>query len=318
MSIEKVVIVSPRGFCAGVNRAVKVVEDCLEIYGKPLYVKHQIVHNKHVVQSFEQRGVITVESVDDIPDNATAIFSAHGSPPADYEQARKRGIRIIDATCPLVTRVHREVLKFSQQGYRIIYIGKPHHPEPIGVIGELPDQIALVSSVEDVGRLKLGDMEKAVYLTQTTLGTEEAEEIIQALHERYPNIIDPPTSDICYATINRREAVKKLARRVDLVLVIGSINSSNSNRLVSAASATGKPTYLIDDVDDLGDWFRNIKTVGISAGASAPEYLVQGVAHHFVRQGAELEYFEVTKEKRYFSEPSELRDAKAAANGTTL
>ena len=313
MPVQKVILVGPRGFCAGVDRAIKVVEECLELFGKPVYVKHQIVHNKYVVQDLEKKGAITIENVDEIPDNAVAVFSAHGSPPEQYEQARAKNVKLIDATCPLVTKVHFEVHRFAKQGYKIIYIGHHGHVEGIGVLGELPNDIPLVETIEDVQNLTIENPEKLIYLTQTTLSIDDTKKIVAALKQKYPQIKDPPKEDICYATTNRQHAIKQLAEKVDLVLVVGSTNSSNSIRLVETAK-TKKPAYLVDDVSQIKeDWLENIQTVGISAGASAPESLVQEIAAFFEKKGAKKEELTLMQEDVTFIDPVELRRAKINA-----
>jgi len=306
-------LIAPRGFCAGVDRAIKVVEECLELFGKPVYVKHQIVHNKYVVDALEKKGAITIEAINEIPDNAVVVFSAHGSPPEQYEQAKHKNLKLIDATCPLVTKVHFEVHRFAKQGYKIIYIGHHGHVEGIGVLGELPNDIPLVETIQDVQNLNIENPEKLIYLTQTTLSIDDTKKIVLALKQKYPQIRDPPKEDICYATTNRQHAIKQLAQKVDLVLVVGSTNSSNSIRLVETAK-TKKPAYLVDDVNQIQeDWLENIQTVGISAGASAPESLVQEIAHYFTTKGATKEELTLMQEDVTFIDPVELRRAKTNA-----
>ena len=252
MTVERILLATPRGFCAGVARAVKAVEDTLEICGAPVYVKHEIVHNKHVVSDLEKKGAKTIEHLAEAPDGAVVVFSAHGSPPEHYQEARRRGMQLIDATCPLVTKVHLEVLRFLKEGYAIVYIGHRGHIEGIGVRAEAGGtEIPLVETVAEVEALEIGNPEKIVYLTQTTLSIDDTEEVISALKKKYPHIIAPPLGDICYATTNRQTAVKELAAQSDIVLIIGSQNSSNSRRLQETASAHNAPAYLIDDVSPI-------------------------------------------------------------------
>lgn len=307
MAIESVVLVKPRGFCAGVERAIDIVERCLEIFGRPVYVKHEIVHNKHVVNQLEEKGAVTVYSIDKIPDGSILVFSAHGSPPEDYKKAKEKNLRLIDATCPLVTRVHIEVHRFAKDGYEIVYIGHKGHVEAVGVIGELPDKIHFVESVSDVKRLDIIDKDKIVYLTQTTLSMDETKDIVMAIKEEYPKTIDPPGSDICYATTNRQKAIKELAKHTQLILVVGSKTSSNSNRLVETARGSGVKSFLIDDKNDIDQrWLEGVSAVGISSGASAPEYLVQEVVDFFMKMGAKKETLDVIKEDMAFTMPREL------------
>lgn len=315
LSVEKVLLATPRGFCAGVARAVKAVEDTLQIFGAPVYVKHEIVHNKHVVAGLEARGVITIEELASVPDGSVVVFSAHGSEKWQYALAKEKQLRLIDATCPLVTKVHLEVLRFLKEGYAIIYIGHKGHIEGIGVLSEAEGKmIPLVETVEDVRALAIGNPEKLVYLTQTTLSLDDTALVIAALKEKYPHIVAPPLEDICYATTNRQNAVKALAQVADLVLILGSKNSSNSTRLMETARASGKAAYLIDDVSQLDvSWLKDVKTVGISAGASAPEELVQGVVEYFRSFGISAEDFVVQPETMVFSEPLELMQMKKAS-----
>src|SRR5579884_4223086 len=252
--------VRPRGFCAGVVRAVDIVELALQAYGPPVYVHHEIVHNRHVVDQLRRRGAIFVESVEEVPEGSVLIFSAHGVPPRVREQARERRLRVIDATCPLVTKVHLEAQRFAREGRTIILIGHRDHQEIIGTSGEAPEQTLIVGSVEEVDRLEVPDPDKLAYLTQTTLSLYDTQEIVDRLRQRFPNIIGPKSSDICYATQNRQEAVEHLAREVQLILVVGSANSSNSNRLVEVAQRCGVPARLIEDENDLRpEWFEGIE-----------------------------------------------------------
>lgn len=313
MGIQKVLLASPRGFCAGVARAVKAVEDTLALFGSPVYVKHEIVHNRHVVSRLAERGAMTIESLADVPEGAVVVFSAHGSPPAHYEEAKRRNLTLIDATCPLVTKVHLEVLRYRKEGYAIVYIGHKGHIEGVGVRAEARGaEIPIVETVADVAALDIGNPEKLVYLTQTTLSVDETREVITALKEKYPHITAPPIEDICYATTNRQEAVKALAREADLVLIVGSKNSSNSKRLMETARAQGVPAYLVDDVSELDvRWLEGVATVGVSAGASAPKERVQEIIAFFVERGAISEEFMVKPETMKFSEPIELMKLKA-------
>lgn len=307
-SVKKLLLATPRGFCAGVARAVKAVEDTLLLFGAPVYVKHEIVHNRHVVAALEAQGAITIETIEEAPEGAVVVFSAHGSPPAHYALARRHNMRLIDATCPLVTKVHLEVLRYLKEGYQIIYIGHRGHIEGIGVLAEAESrQIPLVETVADVEALDLDNPAKIVYLTQTTLSIDETAAVIEALRKKYPQIAAPPLSDICYATTNRQRAVKALAAVAELILILGSKNSSNSTRLMETARAQGKQAYLIDDVSELdASWLKDVKTVGVSAGASAPETLVQGIVAYFARLGIKAEDFAAVPETMHFVEPLEL------------
>ncbi len=313
-TVKKILLASPRGFCAGVARAVKAVEDTLEIFGAPVYVKHEIVHNKHVVKDLEGKGAITIETLDEAPEGSVVVFSAHGSPPNHYAEAKARGIQLIDATCPLVTKVHLEVQRFIKDGYRIIYIGHKGHIEGVGVLGEAPGvEIPLIETAEDVLGLEIGNPEKLVYLTQTTLSLDDTKSVIEALKKKYPQIIAPPLEDICYATTNRQTAVKELAKECELVLIVGSRSSSNSTRLMETANAYGSIAYLVDDVTHLDPlWFKEVEVVGISAGASAPEHLVQDIVQRIVSLSkASVEEFIVKPETMKFVEPLELMKIRA-------
>lgn len=312
MSVQEVILVSPRGFCAGVTRAVKAVEDALEIFGAPVYVKHEIVHNKSVVERLAQKGAITVEDLSAVPEGSVVIFSAHGSPRVHYEEARERSLKLIDATCPLVTKVHLEFHRYIKDGYQVIYIGHKGHPEGIGVLGEIPEMtVPMVETVQEVGELTLPGTDKMVYLTQTTLSLDDTKEVILALRKKYPQIIAPPLQDICYATTNRQEAVKVLAQAVDLVLVVGSQTSSNSNRLVETAKLVGVPSFLIDSPESIqSEWLVGVERVGITAGASAPEDIVQAVATYFEQRGASVRELVAKPEAMKFAEPLELMHIK--------
>lgn len=311
-SVKKVLLAAPRGFCAGVGRAIQAVEDTLLIFGAPVYVKHEIVHNKHVVANLAAKGVITIEDLKEAPDGAVVVFSAHGSLPEHYMEAKRRKMRLIDATCPLVTKVHLEVQRFLKDGYTIIYIGHHGHVEGIGVLGEAAGTvIPLVETAEEVEKLEIGNPEKLIYLTQTTLSVDDTADVITALKKKYPRIVAPPLSDICFATTNRQEAVKALAKLSDLILVFGSKNSSNSTRLKETAQAAGVSAYLIDDISEFDkDWLIDVETVGISAGASVPERLVQEAVAYFASLGVQAEDFIIKPETMVFSEPLELMQLK--------
>ncbi len=311
MPIKKVLLAAPRGFCAGVDRAITIVEDCLEIFGKPVYVKHQIVHNKHVVADLGQKGAITVEDISEIPDGATVVFSAHGSPPEHYALARTKKLNLIDATCPLVTKVHLEVHRYHKLGYAIVYIGHRGHVEAMGVISELPERIEFVEDLADVENLQIDSGNKIVCLSQTTLSVAETSTIVARLKEKFPGIEFPPGEDICYATTNRQEAVRQMAAECDILLVVGSKNSSNSNRLRETAIAAGTISYLIDDLTDIQpEWLEHAAVVGISAGASAPEHLVLEITRFFEQGGAQVEEKNYVKETMTFPEPKNLSEAK--------
>jgi 4-hydroxy-3-methylbut-2-enyl diphosphate reductase len=313
---EKLLLAAPRGYCAGVDRAVQTVERALEIYGAPVYVRKEIVHNKHVVEQLRERGAVFVEELaDEIPENAITVFSAHGVSPAVHADAERRNLQTIDATCPLVTKVHREAVKFAREGYTIILIGHAGHEEVEGTMGEAPDHIVLVETVEDVDRLEVEDPEKLAYISQTTLSVDETRDIIARLRERFPHITGPRTDDICYATTNRQAAVKQMAPLCDLVLVIGSRNSSNSNRLVEVARELGAESHLIDNETQIDEaWLEGKRVVGITSGASAPEELVQRLVEFFRARGTEVvEEFEVVQEDVRFMLPKTIRQAMAAA-----
>jgi 4-hydroxy-3-methylbut-2-enyl diphosphate reductase len=312
---EKLLLAAPRGYCAGVDRAVQTVERALTLYGAPVYVRKEIVHNKHVVEQLRERGAIFVEELDDtIPEGAVTVFSAHGVSPAVHAEAERRGLQTIDATCPLVTKVHREALKFAADGYTIVLIGHGGHEEVEGTMGEAPEAIVLVETEADVDRLDVPDPEKLAYISQTTLSVDETRAIINRLRERFPSITGPRTDDICYATTNRQAAVKQMAPHCELVLVIGSRNSSNSNRLVEVAREHGAASHLIDNAAQIqDDWLEGVRTVGISSGASAPEELVQRVVDFFRTRGtADVAEFEVVKEDVRFMLPKVIRQAVAA------
>jgi 4-hydroxy-3-methylbut-2-enyl diphosphate reductase len=313
---SKLLLASPRGYCAGVDRAVQTVERALELHGAPVYVRKEIVHNKHVVAQLRERGAVFVEELDEaLPEGALTVFSAHGVSPAVHADAARRGLKTIDATCPLVTKVHREAVKFAADGYTIVLICHSGHEEVEGTMGEAPDAIVLVETEEDVDRLEVPDPNKVAYVSQTTLSVDETLAIIARLRERFPAIVGPRTDDICYATTNRQAAVKQMAPHCDLVLVIGSRNSSNSNRLVEVALEHGAPAaYLIDNETEIrDDWLDGVEVIGITSGASAPEELVDRlVAFLRVRGVTDVEEFEVVKEDVRFMLPKAIRQAVAA------
>src|SRR3954449_3965936 len=312
---EKLLLATPRGYCAGVDRAVQTVERALELYGAPVYVRKEIVHNKHVVAQLRERGAIFVEELDDaIPEGAVTVFSAHGVSPAVHADAERRKLQTIDATCPLVTKVHREALKFASEGYTIILIGHAGHEEVEGTMGESPDHIVLVESEDDVDALEVPDPTRVAYISQTTLSVDETRAIIERLRERFPHITGPRTDDICYATTNRQAAVKQMAAQCDLVLVIGSKNSSNSNRLVDVARAAGARSHLIDNETQVREeWLEGGRVVGISSGASAPEELVMRLVDFFRARGTrDVSEFEVLREDVRFMLPKTIRQPATA------
>jgi len=305
----KILLANPRGFCAGVNMAIDVVDQVLKLKGPPIYVFHEIVHNKHVVDDFRARGVTFVDNISEVPSGAVVVYSAHGISPSVRKESKERNLVEVDATCPLVTKVHLEVLRFVRDGYHIIFIGHRKHDEAIGTVGEAPAHITIVESPEEVEKLQVPDPAKVAYVTQTTLSVFDANRIIAALKKKFPNIKAPPKEDICYATTNRQNAVSQLSREADLVLVIGSKNSSNSLRLVENARELGKPAYLIDDQSELEPaWFANVKTLMITAGASAPEHLVQALIDRLKDDyGAHTETRTVVEEDIAFERPRSLR-----------
>jgi 4-hydroxy-3-methylbut-2-enyl diphosphate reductase len=315
-SPETLLLAAPRGYCAGVDRAVQTVERALELYGAPVYVRKEIVHNKHVVEELRARGAVFVESETEVPEGATVVFSAHGVAPSVHSNARRRRLQTIDATCPLVTKVHVEAKKFAADGYTIVLVGHAGHEEVEGTMGEAPEQIVLIESVDDVERLEVEDPSKVAYISQTTLSVDETRAIITRLRERFPAIIGPRTDDICYATTNRQAAVKQLARECDLVLVIGSRNSSNSNRLVEVAREHGADSYLIDnDAQVREEWLAGKRVVGITSGASAPEELVQRLVDLFRARGTtDVRELKVVQEDVRFMLPKAIRQAMATAS----
>lgn len=310
----KVILANPRGFCAGVDRAVKIVELALEVYGAPVYVRREIVHNSHVVGELRDRGAVFVEELDEVPAGGLAILSAHGVAPVVFEQAKARSLRLLDATCPLVTKVHLEVHRFVKQGYRIILIGHKGHDEVIGTLGESPENIVLVENVEQARTVELPDDEKPMVLTQTTLSMDDTNDVLQALRERFPKLELPPTDDICYATQNRQDAVKEMVERgIDVLLVVGSRNSSNAARLVEVAQSRGRPGHLINGPDDIHEgWLEGAETVGVTAGASTPEEVVQGVLDRLKDLGAEsVDLCTTADEDTVFQLPVLLKQAVA-------
>ena len=314
--VERVLLASPRGYCAGVERAVETVERLLDLHGPPIYVRKQIVHNLHVVRDLEERGAIFVESETEVPRGARIVLSAHGVAPSVYANAEALELKTTDATCPLVTKVHVEARRYAAEGYTVVLIGHAGHEEVIGTMGEAPEATVLVQSVADADALELDDPDRVAYITQTTLSVDETAEIIATLRRRFPNIRAPKRDDICYATSNRQWAVKDLLAEVDLLLVIGSRNSSNSNRLVEVARAGGVESFLIDDETDVDErWLDGVRTVGITSGASAPEKLVERVCDWFRARGVEsIEPFQSVHEDVVFRLPVELRRELALAD----
>ncbi|HHF0415362.1 TPA: 4-hydroxy-3-methylbut-2-enyl diphosphate reductase [Haemophilus influenzae] len=308
----KIILANPRGFCAGVDRAISIVELALEIHGAPIYVRHEVVHNRFVVNGLRERGAIFVEELSEVPDGAIVIFSAHGVSQAVRQEAKDRNLKVFDATCPLVTKVHMQVARASRKGTKAILIGHKGHPEVEGTMGQYSNEdggIFLIEKVEDIARLPMQDNDDLTFMTQTTLSLDDTAETIAALKEKYPAIQGPHKNDICYATTNRQEAVRELAKLSDLVLVVGSKNSSNSNRLAELASRMGVKSQLLDDPADIqADWFNDVKTIGITAGASAPEELVQSIISRLKRFGANsIEELQGLEENMFFEVPKELR-----------
>ena len=310
MTIKKIVLANPRGFCAGVDRAIEIVEKALEIFPATIYVFHELVHNRHVVNRLSRNGSIFVNDLNEIPDDSICIYSAHGVSPKIRSLAQAKRLKVIDATCPLVTKVHLEAIRFTKEGYSLILIGHPGHEEVDGTMGEAPMQ--LVSSVEDVKTLEVSNPEKLIYLTQTTLSLDDTNQIIEALKVRFPHLETPPKEDICYATQNRQNSVKEIAGQVDLMLVVGSSNSSNSQRLKEAAQGLGIPSYLINDEKGIDkNWLENINVVGVTAGASAPEEIVRRVVDHLQSsKDVEVEGLELQDEHVQFVLPRELIQLK--------
>nr|WP_237742910.1 4-hydroxy-3-methylbut-2-enyl diphosphate reductase [Actinopolymorpha alba] len=314
---RRVLLAAPRGYCAGVDRAVITVEKALDLYGPPVYVRKQIVHNKHVVHTLEERGAIFVDELDEVPEEATVVFSAHGVSPAVHAQAQERSLKTIDATCPLVTKVHHEAKRFAHDELDILLIGHAGHEEVEGTSGEAPDHIQLVEGPDDVDRLEVRDPSKVAWLSQTTLSVDETMQTVERLRQKFPLLLDPPSDDICYATQNRQLAVKEIAREADLVIVVGSANSSNSVRLVEVALEAGaRASYRIDNADEIDDsWLDGVTVVGVTSGASVPDALVQGVLDLLGERGfPSAEEVRTADESLIFALPPELRkDLRAAA-----
>ena len=313
---KRVLLAAPRGYCAGVDRAVVTVEKTLELYGAPIYVRKQIVHNKHVVASLEARGVIFVNETDEVPEGATVVFSAHGVSPMVHQVAAERNLKTIDATCPLVTKVHHEVKRFAEDDYDILLVGHAGHEEVEGTAGEAPDNVILVEHISDIPNIKVRDENKVAWLSQTTLSVDEAMSIVAALRERFPALMDPPSDDICYATQNRQTVIKQIAPKLDLVLVVGSTNSSNSVRLVEVALEYGaKAGYLIDYASEAKEeWLEGVTTVGVSSGASVPELLVTDLLKWLADRGfSDVETVTAMEETLLFALPPELRKELKAA-----
>ncbi|MFF5333072.1 4-hydroxy-3-methylbut-2-enyl diphosphate reductase [Streptomyces sp. NPDC013181] len=314
---RRVLLAAPRGYCAGVDRAVIAVEKALEQYGSPVYVRHEIVHNKYVVQTLEKKGAIFVEETAEVPEGSIVMFSAHGVAPTVHQEAAERKLATIDATCPLVTKVHKEAVRFAQEDFDILLIGHEGHEEVIGTSGEAPDHITLVDGPEDVANVEVRDPSKVVWLSQTTLSVDETMETVGALKEKFPQLISPPSDDICYATQNRQTAVKQMGANADLVIVVGSKNSSNSVRLVEVALGAGAgASHLVDGADEIDEaWLEGVSTVGVTSGASVPEVLVDGVLAWLAERGFEdVEIVKAAEESIVFSLPKELRrDLRAEA-----
>jgi len=313
---KRVLLAAPRGYCAGVDRAVVAVEKALDLYGAPVYVRKQIVHNKHVVATLEKRGAIFVDETDEVPEGQTVVFSAHGVSPAVHEAAAARSLKTIDATCPLVTKVHHEVKRFAQEDLDILLIGHEGHEEVEGTAGEAPNNVFLVDGIDGIKDIKVRDENKVAWLSQTTLSVDETLQTVAALRKRFPNLIDPPSDDICYATQNRQVAIKQIAPKADLVLVVGSRNSSNSVRLVEVSLEYGaKAAYLVDFADEVKEeWLEGVKTIGVSSGASVPEILVEDLLKWLAARGfGDVETVTAMEEHLLFAMPPELRkDLKAA------
>jgi 4-hydroxy-3-methylbut-2-enyl diphosphate reductase len=306
---KRVLVAAPRSFCAGVVRAIDIVEKLLDQHGPPVYVRHEIVHNVHVVQDLEARGAVFVESEDDVPEGALVVLSAHGVAPQVYRRCEQRNLKVVDAVCPLVSKVHAEARRYAGRGLKIALVGHAGHVEVEGTMGEAPEAMALVETPEDVEKLELEEGEQLAYLTQTTLSLDDTAEVVDALRERFPDLVGPPSADICYATQNRQDAVKKICEDATLVLVVGSRTSSNANRLVEVAHSSGAEAYLIDDESDFEEaWLEGHETVGLTAGASSPDLLVDRVVDRLAELGfGEREEVEITREDVFFRLPAELR-----------
>jgi 4-hydroxy-3-methylbut-2-enyl diphosphate reductase len=316
--VAEIVLAGPRGFCAGVERAIDIVELALSVCAPPVYVRKEIVHNRHVVEALRAKGAMFVDELDEVPDGATVIFSAHGISPAVRADAQRRGLRVIDATCPLVTKVHLEAIRYAREDYSIVLIGHEDHDEVIGTLGEAPDRIFVIADAGEVEKLEVPDPTKIAYLTQTTLSVDDTRDVIEALRRKFPKIVGPSRDDICYATQNRQAAVKRLAGDVDVVLVIGAANSSNANRLVEVSKTAGTHAYLINDVNDIRrEWLAGARRVGVTAGASTPEMLVTQTVEALRRDGVAVREVHVVEEDVRFALPQEL-DLIARERGTTL
>ena len=315
MPLRKVLLAKPRGFCAGVERAIEVVEQALHRAEGPVYVRKEIVHNPHVVSALRQQGAIFVDELREVPAGSTAIFSAHGVAPQVHEEGRTRSLRVIDATCPLVTKVHVEAKRFARQGYTILLIGHQGHEEVVGTMGEAPEAIRLVQTVEEARAVAVRDPKKVAVITQTTLSVDDTRTIVEALKQRFPALVAPSKEDICYATQNRQNAVKAIARQAEVILVIGARNSSNSIRLTEVAEDAGRRAYLINDAREIDpQWFEGIACVGVTSGASAPEHLVQEVVDALCRLGAtQVEEYELVREDVSFGLPQELEQLPSSA-----
>ena len=317
--IQEIVLAGPRGFCAGVDRAIDIVELALGVCPPPVYVRKEIVHNRHVVEALRAKGAHFVDELDEVPDGATVIFSAHGISPAVRSEAQRRGLRVIDATCPLVTKVHLEAVRYAREGYSIILVGHADHDEVVGTMGEAPDRMFVIAHPEDVERLRVPDPDRVAYLTQTTLSVDDTRDCIEALRRRFPTIVGPAKNDICYATQNRQAAVKTVATEVDVLLVIGAANSSNANRLVEVSRGMGTPSYLINDRHDIRqEWLARAQRVGVTAGASTPEFLVAEVVESLRREHVvKVQEVHVVEEDVRFGLPHELEEI-ARESGRTL
>jgi len=318
MRVQEIVLAGPRGFCAGVDRAIDIVERALQVCPHPVYVRKEIVHNRHVVEGLRAKGAHFVDELDEVPDDSTVIFSAHGISPAVREEAQRRGLRVIDATCPLVTKVHLEAIRYAREGYSIILVGHADHDEVVGTMGEAPDRMFVIARPEDVERLSVRDPDRVAYLTQTTLSVDDTRDCIDALRRRFPKIVGPSKDDICYATQNRQAAVKTVAAEVDVLLVIGAANSSNANRLVEVSRVMGTPSHLINDRHDIcPEWLAGARRVGITAGASTPEFLVSEVVEE-IGHGrlAEVREVHVVGEDVRFGLPRELDEMTRPAGKT--
>ncbi|NIO09711.1 MAG: 4-hydroxy-3-methylbut-2-enyl diphosphate reductase [Deltaproteobacteria bacterium] len=310
MSVKKVILAQPRGFCAGVEMAVETVERALKRYGPHLYVFHEIVHNRTVVDGFIKRGVIFVESIDDVPHGSTLVFSAHGISPSVRQQAQEKKLQVIlDATCPLVEKVHREVRKFAAEGYWVILVGHKEHDEIVGTSGEAPERIRIVSSIEEAQKVTLPDTDRIAVLTQTTLSVDDTKEIVDALRQRFPSMVTPSKEDICYATQNRQDAVKELCGHVDTIFVIGSPNSENSTQLCRVAKSRGIPAYLINSHHEINSkWLAGVERIGITSGASAPDHLVQEAVKYFTDKGAKVDEIGFKETEVHFALPIEIKN----------